>query len=338
MTGKINYGKIAICIFLTVLIWVWADLAQDDEFAVYNATITVAKSNPNFWVSFDGYKSSVPVEKIVLKGPASKIAEQEKKLKEVSRLEFDFDATQENMTEPGSYTLSMVSFLRKDKRIKRLGLTVESCKPDKLSVNVVKLVEKSLDVICVDEDQNPVKTKTIEPPKVDMLVPENWEGEKLIAKVQLTQREIEQARTSTVEKTPYIKLSDGQSRVAATAVKITTLPEQERLRSYTITTATLGLNLSANLQGKYKVEVTNLDAVMSAITIKATPEAKRVYENMLYQVILEIDDEDVKIAEPRRELVYNFPIEYVRKNEIELNQQPIIARFKLTPLPGTQTP
>ena len=176
MAGKINYGKIAICISLTVLIWVWADMAQDDEFTVYNATITVAKSNPNFWVSFDGYESSVPVEKIVLKGPASKIAEQEKRLKEVSRLEFDFDATQENMTEPGSYTLSMVSFLRKDKKIKRLCLTVESCKPEKLSVNVVKLVKKSLDVVCADEYQNIIKTKTIDPPKVDMLVPENWEG------------------------------------------------------------------------------------------------------------------------------------------------------------------
>ena len=38
-------------------------------------------------------------------------------------------------------------------------------------------------------------------------------------------------------------------------------------------------------------------------------------------------------AEPlRRELTYNFPDEYVRKNEIVLNQQPVVARFKLVPL------
>ena len=78
---------------------------------------------------------------------------------------------------------------------------------------------------------------------------------------------------------------------------------------------------------------------MSAISIRATPEAKRLYEKMRYQVILEIDDsdKDAQSTEPlRRELIYNFPAEYVRRGEIVLNQQSVTARFRLTALPAEQ--
>jgi hypothetical protein len=60
---------------------------------------------------------------------------------------------------------------------------------------------------------------------------------------------------------------------------------------------------------------------------------------MHYQVILEVNDsdKDAKSAEPlRRELIYNFPPEYVRKDEIVLNQQPAVARFNLVPV-STET-
>ena len=50
---KIKYGKIAIVLFLTVLIWVWADLALDDELAVSNVTMSIAKSTDrSLMVSF----------------------------------------------------------------------------------------------------------------------------------------------------------------------------------------------------------------------------------------------------------------------------------------------
>ena len=53
MQTKIKYGKIAIVIFITVLIWVWADLALDKTLPVANIPVTVAKStNPALWVSF----------------------------------------------------------------------------------------------------------------------------------------------------------------------------------------------------------------------------------------------------------------------------------------------
>jgi len=105
-------------------------------------------------------------------------------------------------------------------------------------------------------------------------------------------------------------------------------------------TATLGIALSPTLQGKYKVEITNLDVVMSAIAIKATPEAKRAYEAQPFpKMTLYILDEDSKTTEKqRRQVVYNFPQEYVRRDEIMLNQQPVVAQFRLIPLSSASSP
>jgi len=338
MVRKVNYGKILIVIFLTVLIWVWADLALDDELPVSGATISIAKStSPNLWVSFDDDESSVSIDNILLKGPASRIGNARRKLNDGSLvLAFFLDAEQEGLTDPGEHPLDVLAFLKKSSQTKELGLTVESCEPDKLSVNVVKLVKKSLTVKCFDENGDSLKAESI-PSKVDMFVPEDWEGEQLIAEVQLTRGEVEPARWAPVEKRPYVELAAGQRREAATPVKIKLPSEEERLSNYTITAATPGIILSLTLQGKYDVEIDNLPEVIGGITIRATLDAKRAYEKMRYQVILEIYDEDALSTEPlKRELIYNFPAEYVRKGEIELKNpdQPVIARFKLKRLPS----
>jgi len=337
MKTNINYGKILLVLFLTILIWVWADMALDEDLPVFNTRVNIAKAaDSKLWASFSN-ESSILIKKMVLRGSGSRIAEVRRKLNEGS-LVFDFflNPDQERMSAGQQYVLNTADFLKENDQIRRLGLAVRSCEPDKLIVDVVELVKMPLVVKCVDEEQLPVKTATVEPAQVEMFVPKDWSGEKLSVKVLLTRREINQARSSAIEKTPYIELAVGQIREAPMAVKITTMPEEDRLSDYTITTARLGFALSANLQGKYKVVVTNLNEVIRTITIRATPDAKRAYDKMRYQVVLEIDDsdKDVKSAEPlRRELIYNFPPEYVRKDEIALNQQPVVARFNLIPLP-----
>jgi hypothetical protein len=343
MVKKFNYGKILVVIFITVLIWVWADLALDEKLSVSNVNINVAKStNPKFWVSFGNESSaSASINKIVLKGPASKITDVRRKLNDGSLvLEFFLNPEQTGViSTPGDHTLDMLSFLRQSDQLKKLGLTVESCEPQALLVKVVELDKKSLTIKCIDESQNAIKAATIEPKQVDAFVPKNWSLEKLVANVQLTRREIDQARLSAVEKTPFIELAPGQIRELQRTVKITIPPEEDLLADYTITTARLRFSLSPNIQGKYKVVVDNLDEVIRTITIRATPDAKRAYEKMPYQVTLEIDDEDATATEPlRRNLIYNFPDEYLRKDEIKLNQQPATARFKLVPLPSAETP
>jgi hypothetical protein len=341
MKRKPKYGKIAIVVFITVLIWFWADLALDEELPISNATISIVRSNPKLWVSFDG-ASSAPIEEVLLKGPLRRIAELNKKLEEQEWLKIDFDAANEGMNEPGSYSLSLLTFLQKDKEIKRLGLKVESCQPETLPVKVVGLVGRTLDVKCVDEDQNPLSQATVEPAQVEALVPENWGSEKFIAEVKLTRRKIEQARVSPIDETPYVKLAAGQLRPVPQTVKVTMPPELDRLTNYTITARTISIALSPNLlqsllQGKCNFEITNLNDVLGPIAIKATIEAKRAYENQsIPQMTLYVFDDDKNNEEPKREVVYNFPEESVRKGEIKLNQRPAEAKFKLIPVSSTE--
>jgi len=336
MAGKYNYGKITAVVVLTVLIWVWADMALDKEFSVYNAAVSVAKAtNPNLSVFFnDGPSGSVQrviLKEVVLKGPTSTIARVDKKLKEGEVLEFVFDASRERMNQPGGYSLDLLPFLQRDEELKQTGLTVVSCDPNAIAVNVTRLVEKSLDVVCFDENRNPVKTTSIDPSQVRMYVPAGWDGP---AEVKLTESEIQQAGLSPITKTPYIPLPPGQTTFAATSVVIRISPEQDMLADYTITNVTPKYCLSVNLQGKFKVEIDNLNDLMGPVKIRATPEAEQAYQDMSYHVRLEIDDEDATspVSVKSKRVTYNFPLEYVRGDKIELVGQPVVVRFRLIPL------
>ncbi len=344
--------KIAATVIFTMLIWVFADLALDEELTISNLKLSVAKSvNPTLWVMFSG-QSSVPLEKVVLKGSARKIAEARQHINAGRFVrEFYFDPEHEKMTNPGDHLLNVADFLKGTDSIRQLGLTITSADPNTLTVGIVELQKKQVVVRCLDDNLNPLKVASIEPAQVEAFVPADRGGAALEAKVLLNRREIEQARLAPIEKMPIVELAPGQTREAASSVKITLPKEQERLQEYLITSARFGVSLSANLEGKYKVELVNPDAVIGSVAIRATPEAKRAYENMRYHVILEIDDSDKDIrpdksspaagepaSEIRRDLVYNFPPEFLRKDEIALNQSPVQARFRLVPIAAETVP
>ncbi len=338
MLGKIKYGKIAIVIFLTILIWVWADLALDEPHSVSNARI-VAKSSPNLWVSFKG-NSWIRIDNIELKGPASKITEVSRKLDDGSLVpDFSLSPEREGMTTTGQHKLNVLDFVKRSDKIKEFGgLTVEACMPEIIDVNVVELVKKELDIECFDESGAPLEVKSIEPSsKVDMYVPAD---SRLTARVELTPSDIKQARLSVVEKTLFVVLAPGQTRYAPKPVRIKMSPEVDSLSEYTITEATLGFTLSVNLLGEYKPDVINYNEVVSNLIILATLEAKQAYEDQPFQMTLYILDSDAQKEEQRREVVYNFPEKFVRSNEIKLNplQKPAEARFKLIPLTSAETP
>jgi len=339
MFKKVKFGKIAIVIFLTLLIWVWADLALDETLPEKPAVVVVDESvAPKLWISFD--KSASADIKITLSGPHTAVTTLDRELRKgLKPLEFVFNAVQEQMDKPGEYSLKLLEFLRKDRELRRRGLKVQSCDPNELSVNVVQLEKKSLTVECFDESGNPLKTQSIEPSKVDAFVPVD---SRLTAKVKLTKAEIEQAVLTPIEKTPFVTLAQDHVRQANTAVGIKLLPVEDALREHKVT-ATLDIALSVNLQGKYKVEITNLDEVILPIIVRATTKAKQAYEDQPYPpMTLHIFDDDAKKPDEKksREVVYNFPEEFVRKGEIELKnpQQPAEAEFILIPLPSTETP
>ncbi|HPS55263.1 MAG TPA: hypothetical protein PLP05_06675 [Sedimentisphaerales bacterium] len=336
MYKKLKIGKLSAAVCITALIWIWADLALDTTFESA-VTLTVAKAATNeLFVSFDKKQTSINIENIVFKGPTSKISLVQRQFNDGS---FDtmlfFDHKLQEMAEPGEYTLDVRNFLKQDERIKKLGITVVSCQPEKVKVSVVKLVKKPLGIRCLNESRVVIKTSSVEPAQIEMFVPEEWSGDALMATLQLTKNEVELSKkTGYIEKTPFIELY-GQRREAQSTVKISISPDQENMADYTITTPTLGIILSPILQGKYIVEVINENAVIGAINIHATADARTAYENMRYKVILEIDDSDVKEKEPRRTLIYNFPPEFAGRDEIELKTQPVEAKFKLIRLPVT---
>jgi hypothetical protein len=344
--------KIVATVIFTTLIWVFADLALDEELTVSNLKLSVAKSVPtSLWVTFSAQpgtpgQPTVPLEKVVLRGSARKIAELRQRINAGRFVrEFYFAPEEEKMASPGDHSLNVAEFLRDTDGIRQLGLTVTSTDPNTLTVSVVELQKKQVPVRCFDDNQNLLKAVSIDPAQVEAYVPAERPGAALEAKVTLGKREIEQARLSPIEKTPVVELAPGQTREVVSSVKITLPKEQERLQEYLITNVRLGVSLSANIEGKYKVELINPEAVMGSVAVRATPEAKRAYENMRYHVILEIDDSDKPspaAGEPapeiRRDLVYNFPPPYLRKDEIALNQSPVQARFRLVPIAPGATP
>ncbi|HIJ54348.1 MAG TPA: hypothetical protein HPP66_14535, partial [Planctomycetes bacterium] len=72
MTRNFKCGKIAVVVFITILIWVWADLALDEKLPVSNAAISVVNSDPKLWVSFNG-SSLFSIEELIVKGPLRRI-------------------------------------------------------------------------------------------------------------------------------------------------------------------------------------------------------------------------------------------------------------------------
>jgi hypothetical protein len=97
---------------------------------------------------------------------------------------------------------------------------------------------------------------------------------------------------------------------------------------------TIGFILSKSLKGKYNVELLNESELTSVTKFKATDGAWSVYKDKTpYQVLVEVRDGDEAAEEVTREVFYKFPLEYVEKGEIKLNEPPRIAKFKVIPIP-----
>ena len=337
MIKKIKFSKITIVIFITVLIWVWADLALDETLPDKSAVVVVDESvDPKLWINFDG-STSADI-KITLSGPHTAVTTVDMELRKgLKPLEFVFNAVQEQMNRPGVHSLKLLEFLRKDRELRRRGLMVQSCDPNELSVNVVELAKRPLAVECFDVSGNPLKTQSIEPSTVDAYVPVD---SRLTARVQLTKAEIEQARNAPKRKKPYIELAPGHIRESTTDVQILLAPEEDPLTVQRIEDATISIAMSPTILSQYHVEITNRLTVLNSITVRATNEAKEAYENQqLPQVTLYIFDDDIKEGQKdlRRAVHYNFPDKYVRTGEIELMGEPIQAEFQLKARPAAES-
>lgn len=342
MTIKnIKFGKVSIVVFLTILIWVWADLAQDERLILSDVVVEVAKSsNPALWVSFvddqkePNLQTSVTLDSVVLKGPASRVAEVQR-LRNTGSLDMSLFlmADREGMTKPDVHVLDVMGFLRQNDEIRRLGLAVEDCKPQRLTVRVQELVKMSVAVECAGLDSSSVQVK-IQPDTVEAYVPKEEAGVRT-ATVRLLPDELNRAKNVPVEKTPYIELVPGQRRDLSTTVKVTLAPAEKSLLDSRVP-AVLNFCFSQNTQGKYRVILEDDDPTkLAAVMVQATQAACDAYAKQTApQLLLYIRDEDRQSPEPviTREVVFNFPQVSVQAGEIRANQPQPTVRFRLEPI------
>ena len=328
-----KFKKATLVIFITCLIWVWADLSLDKDLLDQTITITASKANPRLWVTIED-KPEVQV-KADLRGPAGKVSELNTKIQTgKEKLDIVFDAEKQNMATAGDYDLPDVrKFLADSEKIADYGLTVKAAKPDKLSIKVVELKEKTLPIKCVDETDAEIPGARLTPDIITMLAPEQV----MTAKVKLTTlAEKKQARGGVIDKKPYIELAKGELRYSDATIKVELPLTDEAMKQYTIP-GILGYIFSANLAGEYKVEFTKRPEIGS-IPILATPEAKDAYEQKQFEVLLEIQDDDVGQPEITRQIIYNFPMQYVREDKIRLKGEPAEAKFRLVPVADQNQP
>ena len=339
MVKKPKFSKIFIVVFLTVLIWVWADLAQDETLPLRDfVTVSVARSSdPTLWISFvdpdQSLQTKVTIDNVDLRGPASRVADVER-MKNKGSLEGDLflvPEQEEGMTEAGTHTFSVLNFLKQNNEVSELGLTVENCEPRSLTVRVVQLVETTVPVECVDLSGNPIPGAIVDPARVRAPVPQDVT---YTAKVELSQADLDQARVAKIERTPYVELAPGQQRNATTAVKISLPAAEVALEEYPLQ-GTLGFCFSPILQGKYEVllDPNRNETILAAIRVRATQAAFDAYrDQQRFHVLLYVLDEDREATDwIERAVKFNLPEQYVRMGEIEANET-VTARFKLVPL------
>ncbi len=334
----VNYGKIILVVFITILIWVWADKAQDENYTFENVLLKAERSlASDLWLTFDGQRSAT-LEELTLRGPAARLDDLRRDLKTGSpRLEFFIGPADAGLREPGQTNLNVLDFLRNSGQLQSLRVSAINCKPRTITVKASRLVEKELNVRCVRPNGDVLNAKKIEPATVKMRVPEDWSL--LAADVILNNSEIEQARLNNFEKTATVRFSPDEMHVIPTKIKIMMPPATEDLSPRSVTQATIGFVLSPNLVGKYRIVLENYSELAS-FTISATSEAARAYREQPFQILLYILDEDAKnMSEQRKEVEYNFPDEFVSQDKIRLNQPAGIARFKLSPIePAASSP
>ncbi len=328
--------KLAAVVFLTMLIWAWAYLALEETMEQQAGTLDISGIRQDLFVSFENQPAPVSL-KLKIKGPARKIAELRKRLRASDadptkeRLDFLYDPESQGHSTPASYDLKVVDFLNKSDKLKDLEVTVESCEPARITVKVEELTEKRLTIQCLDEHNARLADASIKPTSIQMFVRNNWTGP---ATVILSETAIVKARKGPVTVTPFIELTQGKPLYYKDTVSIT-LPATEHPLEPHPQQPTIGFIGSKNFWDKYTVELSNEDELRSSILLKASERAFSAYEKTAYQVLIEVlPDDETRTDAIHRDVIYNFPEEFVQKGEIKLAEPepPRKAIFKLVPV------
>jgi hypothetical protein len=214
-----------------------------------------------------------------------------------------------------------------------MGLQVESTSPESVDVEVVGLVNQRLVVQVFSDSRVPLADAIVEPAAIEMLVRQDYVAAGLKAAIVLTQQEIEQARVAPIRHKPVVEFAPGVTKYAEMAVKVSLPSTENLLKDYTIDETNIGYTFSPNLQGAYRVDLVNKAEILSALKIRATPDANAAFDTVPFKLRLDINEDDPKAAgEISRSVQVNLPDEYVRKGEIKINEaSDRTAKFRLIP-------
>lgn len=336
-------NKILVVSFLTLLIWTWAYLSQEQQES-FSGSLEVAPSvDESILVTFSLIDSNVSLTKVPLgslnfKGPPSAISDLQRKKDLLPN-----DPEHENLnflyTPPpdppeGTYTIELPDYLQKHSKTHKLALSLESCKPENVEVHIEKLYKKKLPIQPLAENGQPRKGVRLDPSSVTMFVRQSNDT----AKVTLTQQDIAAARKGPIEVRPYVELGvGGVVRKSETLIKVSLLQEDLR-KQQPFQPTSIGYIMSPELAGKYTVKLVNEDQLKEKTDFYATAEAMTAYENMRPHILIPIRDSDAPNTEiPFRPIIYNFPREFFKNGDIDIVEvtPPKTATIKLIPVNST---
>ncbi len=321
--------------FLTLLIWTWAFLSQE-EVRVFSGALEVSPATDRgllvtFWAAGNELGQTVNLE-LKFKGPPAKITELMRQTEQATaeytqrdRLAYYYNPRDFGHTQSQFYQFNLLDFLQKSSHAKGLALTLESVSINQepvsqIQVDIEVLVQKQLSVECLSETGLPVKDAIAEPAQVEMYVRDNYNGPVYVT---LSPAQIELARQRGIRLRPFVEMGNGVRRRAPQEVTVRVPRDTQSLppRVFQPQPQNIGFVFSQNLQGKYVARIDpESESKLRTIHLRATDEAYEAYKRMRYPLLIEIRDEDVAnlSAElPPKEVIYNFPQEFVAKREIE---------------------
>jgi hypothetical protein len=340
MMERFKIKKILAVLFLTVLIWVWSDLALDKQDYLTQIPVEMGdSSDPSLLVSFvtEGgvLTDRIIVNTINLKGPGGRISDI-KKLERTNSLDLNLVLTPDTqgLTKPmENAAWPLESFIKQSPEITNRGLSVEDCTPETASIRVIKLAQRAITVRCVDENENVVQGSQVTPASINMYVPEDWAGDKLTAKVELSETDISRARgESPIDKVPFVEI-DGRQRIAKQAVKVRLSAEVPNLKPQVIEMPKFCLVVDPIVQRDYKIVIIREEEALRSIEFKGTDEAKRAYQDETYHVELVVERKAGPQSKSQsKTLEYRFPRAYVEKGQIKPADSPLATiDFELVP-------
>ncbi len=335
MMERFKIKKILAVVFLTVLIWVWSDLALDGTDKLSQIPVVLGNSSdPNLLVSFvddaGQLTDRIVIDTVDIKGPAVRV-EQIKALERINDPDLLLVLEPDNweLTEPmEAPAWPLVNFVKRSPFIDNRGLSVDDCAPRTASIRVMRLAKRTLVVQCVDHNRSTVSAQ-VTPPTIQMYVPEAWTEDRLVADVELSTADLNRAQSDIpIDETPFVDIN-GRIRRAKQSVEVRISEAGPKLQIQSIKPK-FCVVVDPIVQRDYRIEISDVIKALRSIDFKGTDEAKLAYQNEPYHVELVVVDR--KTGPQFQTLQYRFPREYVEKNQIKPADSPLATiDFELVP-------